>query len=81
MPNVSMSAMSIRQAVWQTYISRAGKEAAVPLERVARGQRVASVLREFSEQIEPEVFHRLDGRLRWQFMRTAGPQDLLIHSA
>ncbi|MDX1385731.1 MAG: radical SAM protein, partial [Thermoanaerobaculia bacterium] len=69
LPNVSMSSPSIRQAIWQTYVSRAGSDAAELLERAARGETVASLLRRFRERIEPEVFRTLEGPLRWHFMR------------
>jgi len=70
MPNVSLSTGSYRQAVWQTYISRAGTEAAEALERRARGQSLSSVLREFAEIIHPEVYVPFEGDLRWHFMAT-----------
>jgi hypothetical protein len=69
MPNVSMSMMSPRQAIWQTYISRAGSDAAEAIERAARGQPVASVLRELEHRIHPEVFASFPRDLRWHFMR------------
>ncbi len=69
LPNVSMSVMSIRQAVWQTYISRAGSDAAEALERAARGQPLAALLRELGERVHPEVFRPFPRDLRWQFMR------------
>lgn len=69
MPNVSMSMMSPRQAIWQTYISRAGSDAAEAIERVARGQHVASVLRELEPRIRPEVFETFPQELRWHFLR------------
>ncbi|NJL29793.1 MAG: radical SAM protein, partial [Thermoanaerobaculia bacterium] len=34
LPNVEMTTMPVRQAIWQTYISRAGRDAAEALERV-----------------------------------------------
>lgn len=71
MPNVSMSMMSTRQAIWQTYISRAGSDAAEAIERVARGQHVASVLRELEHRIRPEVFESFPQDLRWHFLRMA----------
>jgi radical SAM superfamily enzyme YgiQ (UPF0313 family) len=71
LPNVSLDTMPVRQAVWQTYISRAGMQAAEPLIRAARGQKIASILREFEESIHPEVFRHVDGHPRWQFLRTA----------
>ncbi|MEM8959896.1 MAG: radical SAM protein [Acidobacteriota bacterium] len=69
LPNVSMSAMSPRQAIWQTYISRGGRDVAEALERAARGQSIASLLREHAEQIHPEVFAAQPRHLRWHFMR------------
>ena len=69
LPNVSMGTTSIRQAIWQTYISRAGSDAADAIERVARGQNVASVLRELSHRVHPEVFQPFPRELRWHFMR------------
>jgi hypothetical protein len=71
MPNVSMSGgISIRQAIWQTYITKAGSDAADALERAARGQHIASVLRDFDHKIRPEVFQPVQGDCRWHFMRT-----------
>ncbi len=70
MPNVSLGPLSIKQAVWQTYISKAGVEAADALERAARGQGLSSLLRDFADRIAPEVFAPLPGDLRWHFMRT-----------
>ncbi len=69
LPNVTLGSMSIRQAIWQTYITKAGSDAATALERAARGQHVASILREFAPAIETEVFQRKEGDLRWHFMR------------
>ncbi|MEO1367925.1 MAG: hypothetical protein AAFX50_12185 [Acidobacteriota bacterium] len=69
MPNVSMGMMSPKQAIWQTFLSRAGSDAALPIERAARGQSVASVMREFKPQIHPEVFSTFPRELRWHFMR------------
>jgi radical SAM superfamily enzyme YgiQ (UPF0313 family) len=70
LPNVTLGVMSPRQAVWQTYITRAGSDAAEALERAARGQHLSSLLREFQERIHPEVFRPLPRKLRWHFMRT-----------
>ncbi len=67
--NVSMGMMSPRQAVWQTYISRAGSDAAEAIERVARGQSLASLLRELEHRIHPEVFVPFPRELRWHFLR------------
>jgi radical SAM superfamily enzyme YgiQ (UPF0313 family) len=69
--NVSLGTMSIRQAIWQSYLSKAGGDAAEPLELVAGGRPLSSVLREFANRIEPLVFERSRGHLPWQFMRTA----------
>ncbi len=69
LPNVSLSTMPVRQAVWQTYITRAGSDAAPALVRAARGQSVSSLLRELSPSIHPEVFQPFPRQLRWHFMR------------
>lgn len=69
LPNVSMGMMSPRQAIWQTYISRAGSDAAEAIERVARGQHLAALLREYREQIHPEVFQSFPRDLRWHFLK------------
>jgi len=71
LPNVQLTTMSVRQAIWQTYISRAGSDAAEAIERVARGQHVASVLREFAPRVEAEVYQPFPRDLRWHFLRTA----------
>ncbi len=71
LPNVDLGTMSIRQAIWQTYITKAGADAAEALEAAATGKPLSALLREFSDRIEPEVFERAEGRLRWQFLRTA----------
>jgi radical SAM superfamily enzyme YgiQ (UPF0313 family) len=70
LPNTSIGAMSIRQAIWQTYISRAGSNAAPLLEQAAADQPIAALLREHRDQVSLEVYEHLDGRLRWHFMRT-----------
>jgi radical SAM superfamily enzyme YgiQ (UPF0313 family) len=69
MPNTSLSTMSIRQAIWQTYITKAGSSAADALVRVARGATLSQVLREMEPVIHPEVFRRIEGDCRWHFMR------------
>ena len=69
LPNVTLSTMPPRQAIWQTYITRAGSDAADALVRVARGQSIASLLRELSPRIQPEVFQPFPRQLRWHFMR------------
>ncbi|HRC84854.1 MAG TPA: radical SAM protein [Thermoanaerobaculia bacterium] len=70
MPNVSMSGgISIRQAIWQTYLSKSGPSAAPLLVAAARGQSLASLLREHEEEIRPVVFGRIDGECRWHFLR------------
>jgi radical SAM superfamily enzyme YgiQ (UPF0313 family) len=71
LPNVDLGTMSIRQAIWQTYITKAGADAAEALEAAAAGKPLSALLRQFSDRIEPEVFERAEGRLRWQFLRTA----------
>ena len=70
MPNTSLGPLSIREAVWQTYISKGGLDAADAIERAARGQHLSSVLRELAPRIEPEVFQPMAGDLRWHFLRT-----------
>ncbi len=71
LPNVDLGTMSIRQAIWQSYITKAGADAAEPLEAAAAGMPLSALLREFADRIEPEVFARAEGRLRWQFLKTA----------
>ena len=70
LPNVSLGSVSIRQALWQTYISRAGSQAAPAIERAARGEPLSAVLRSLRDRLGPEVFTRLDGDLPWHFMKT-----------
>ena len=69
LPNLTLGMMSPRQAIWQTYISRAGSDAAEAIERAARGQHLASILREFDHRIHPEVFQTFPRELRWHFLR------------
>ena len=69
LPNVTLSTMPPRQAIWQTYITRAGSDAADALVRAARGQSVSSLLRELDSRIHPEVFQPFPRQLRWHFMR------------
>ncbi len=69
LPNVTLSTMPPRQAIWQTYITRAGSDAAEVLVHAARGRSISSLLREFSPRIHPEVFEPFPRRLRWHFMR------------
>ncbi|MFL6234889.1 MAG: B12-binding domain-containing radical SAM protein, partial [Thermoanaerobaculia bacterium] len=38
MPNVSMGSVSVRQGIWQTYISKAGSGAAEAIEAAAKGE-------------------------------------------
>ena len=71
LPNVSLGSLSIREAVWQTYISKAGSDAAEALELAARGEPLTALLRRFAPQIQAEVFRPLEGDLRWHFMRQA----------
>jgi len=71
MPNVILSGgISIRQAIWQTYITKAGSDAAEALERAARGENLAALLRDLDHKIRPEVFQPVEGDCRWHFMRT-----------
>ncbi len=69
MPNVSLGPMSIREAIWQTYLSKGGLETADAIERRAEGASLSAVLREFRGRIHPEVYARLEGDLRWHFLR------------
>jgi radical SAM superfamily enzyme YgiQ (UPF0313 family) len=71
LPNVSLGSISVRQAVWQTYISKAGSDAADALELAARGEPLTALLHRFAPRIHAEVFSRLEGDLRWHFMRQA----------
>ncbi len=71
MPNVSMGSVSVREGIWQTYISKAGSDAADALEAAARGESINSLLHRFAPKIHPEVYRRLEGDLRWHFMRQA----------
>ena len=70
LPNVSLGQMSIRQAIWQTYISKGGADVGDALARVAGGESLSRVLRTERATIHPEVFQPMEGRLRWHFMRT-----------
>jgi len=70
LPNVNLGTMSIKQAIWQSYISKAGPEASEILEAAAGGETVASLLRRHAEQVHPLVFEHQSGKLDWQFMRT-----------
>ncbi|MBZ0112775.1 MAG: B12-binding domain-containing radical SAM protein [Thermoanaerobaculia bacterium] len=70
LPNASLGPLSIRQAVWQTYISKGGVDVGVAIEKAARGASLGDLLREFADQIRPEVFTEMEGELRWHFMRT-----------
>ena len=69
LPNVSLGPLSIREAIWQTYLSKGGVEAGAAIERVARGESVPAVVRELRDRVHPEVYRRLDGDLRWHFLR------------
>jgi len=69
--NVSLGTMSVRQAIWQAYLSKADHTAAAPLEKAAQGATTANLLREFRAQIDPLVFEPPKGPLPWQFLRTA----------
>jgi len=69
-PNASLGPMSVRQAVWQTYISKGGPEAADAIEEAAHGEPLSRILRRHAGQIRPEVFEPQQGELRWHFLRT-----------
>ncbi|MES1210832.1 MAG: hypothetical protein ABUL63_00730, partial [Acidobacteriota bacterium] len=69
LPNISLGSVSIRQAVWQTYISKAGSDAAEAIEAAARGESLSGLLHRFAPRIHPEVFAPMEGDLRWHFMR------------
>jgi hypothetical protein len=69
MPNVSLGQMSLRMAKWQSYVSRAGSDAADALEAAASGEHLSVVLRRFADRIDPEVYGERPGDLRWHFMR------------
>ncbi len=69
LPNVSLSSISVKQAVWQTYISRAGVDAADAIERVAQGEPLAQVTRDLAPRIQHAVFDRQEGDLPWHFLR------------
>jgi radical SAM superfamily enzyme YgiQ (UPF0313 family) len=71
MPNVSMGSVSVRQAIWQTYISKAGSDASEAIEAAARGESVSALLHRLAPKIHPEVYSRQEGDLRWHFMRQA----------
>jgi len=64
MPNVSLGSVSIRQAIWQAYISKAGSEAADAIAAAAGGEPLRAVLHRFQHKIAPEVFHPMEGDLR-----------------
>ncbi|HVR30150.1 MAG TPA: radical SAM protein, partial [Thermoanaerobaculia bacterium] len=69
LPNVSVGPVSLRMAKWQTYISRAGSDAAEALEAAASGEHLSAVLRRFAHRVDPEVYGEKNGDLRWHFMR------------
>jgi radical SAM superfamily enzyme YgiQ (UPF0313 family) len=72
LPNVSLGSVSIKQAIWQTFLSKAGSDAADILEVAAAGEPVGSILRRYAGRIEPLVFspEAAGKRLRWQFLKT-----------
>ncbi len=70
-PNVSMGTMSIKQAIWQTYLSKGGPDVADAIERAASGETTADLLRRYKVEVNETVFRYLDGDLRWQFLRAA----------
>jgi radical SAM superfamily enzyme YgiQ (UPF0313 family) len=69
MPNVSMGSVSVKQGIWQTYISKAGSDAAEAIEAAARGESINAILHRLAPKIHPEVYSRQEGDLRWHFMR------------
>ncbi len=71
LPNVSMSSMSIKQAIWQAWLSKGGPEVADGIEAAVAGETVASLLRRFEPEIDATVYRYLDGDLAWHFMRAA----------
>ena len=71
LPNVSIGSISVREAVWQTYLSKGGSDIGEAIERRARGEGLSSLLRSIAPSIETEVFGYLEDDLRWQFMRSA----------
>ena len=71
MPNVSLGTMSIRQAIWQSFVSKADSAAADILESAADGMDLSTLLRTYADRIEPLVFERSEGHLPWHFMRSA----------
>ena len=61
-----MGSISIREAVWQAYLSRAGSEASVELEQMAGGESLGSVLRRSRDRIAARVHSPLRGELPWR---------------
>ena len=76
MPNVSMGSPSIRESLWQTYISKAGSDAADAIEAAAHGEHLSALLRRFEPTIHPVVFQPMDGELAWHFMRQGATSTL-----
>ena len=71
LPNVSMTSMSIKQAIWQTWLSKGGPEVADGIEAAVAGETVAALLRRFKPEIDATVYRYLEGDLAWHFMRAA----------
>jgi radical SAM superfamily enzyme YgiQ (UPF0313 family) len=69
MPQVSLGSISVREAQWQTYLSRSGSDAADAIQAAAQGEPLSALLRRFAPQMEAEVFRPFEGDLRWHFMR------------
>lgn len=69
MPQVSIGSISVREAQWQTFLSRSGSDAAEAIEAAARGESLSGLLRRFAPQIDAAVFRPFEGDLRWHFMR------------
>jgi hypothetical protein len=61
----------VREAIWQTYLTKGGSEAGEAILRRARGEQLSSLMRSLAPSIEAEVFGYHQGELRWQFMKSA----------
>jgi len=47
----------------------AGRDGAEAFEAAAKGEPINAILHRLAPKIHPEVYRRLDGDLRWHFMR------------
>ena len=63
------SQMSLRMAKWQSYVSRAGSDAADALEAAATRRAPVGGAAPLHDRIDPEVYGERPGDLRWHFMR------------